>query len=311
MFGKETARFNSREYINWLKASYCLKLLKDGLLPFITLQMKGFHADLLSRNCRLKEPCKNFCRTRGTTLCSPCWTCEEWKKTILRHHRQKNVTLNWGNCSPPQWRTAYWELAKAYMPRGYSEVKTVEQCDASALLNLINSCDCFLSVDVDYVREVVHHRNKLMHSAEFSAEDEWMTRYRRSLRNLAQQFSHVPEMENAGQQMEKVMNATFSVYVTDGEQSDSASELEVGVELISQWETEFLQERLQEVLRAAADGDRDDSETQGGECLKTLASFLHANADLSQTFSAELQAISSMEAEGSQEGNATKKLRTV
>lgn len=40
------------------------------------------------------------------------------------------------------------------MPRGYSEVKTVEQCDASALLNLINSCDCFLSVDVDYVREV-------------------------------------------------------------------------------------------------------------------------------------------------------------
>lgn len=40
------------------------------------------------------------------------------------------------------------------MPRGYSEVKTVEQCDASALLNLINSCDCFLSVGVDYVREV-------------------------------------------------------------------------------------------------------------------------------------------------------------
>uniref|UniRef100_A0A674MUZ4 Uncharacterized protein n=1 Tax=Takifugu rubripes TaxID=31033 RepID=A0A674MUZ4_TAKRU len=225
-------------------------------------KLTGFHADLLSRNCRLKEPCKNFCRTRGTTLCSPCWTCEEWKKTILRHHRQKNVTLNWGNCSPPQWRTAYWELAKAYMPRGYSEVKTVEQCDASALLNLINSCDCFLSVDVDYVREVVHHRNKLMHSAEFSAEDEWMTRYRRSLRNLAQQFSHVPEMENAGQQMEKVLNATFSVHVTDGEQSDSASELEVGVELISQWETEFLQERLQELLRAAADGDRDDSETQ-------------------------------------------------
>lgn len=40
------------------------------------------------------------------------------------------------------------------MPRGYSEVKTVEQCDASALLNLINSCDCFLSFDVEYVREV-------------------------------------------------------------------------------------------------------------------------------------------------------------
>lgn len=50
--------------------------------------------------------------------------------------------------------------------------------------------------------------------------------------------------------------------VTDGEQSDSASEPEVGIELIGQWETEFLQERLQELLRAAADGDQGDSETQ-------------------------------------------------
>lgn len=59
-----------------------------------------------------------------------------------------------------------------------------------------------------------------------------------------------------------MLNATFSVCVTDGEQSDSASEVEVGVELISQWETEFLRERLQELLRAAAEGDQGDSEAQ-------------------------------------------------
>lgn len=58
-----------------------------------------------------------------------------------------------------------------------------------------------------------------------------------------------------------MLDAKFSVCVTDGEQSDSASE-QVGIELISQWETEFLQERLQELLRAAADGDQGDSETQ-------------------------------------------------
>lgn len=60
----------------------------------------------------------------------------------------------------------------------------------------------------------------------------------------------------------QVLNANVSVCMTDGVESDSASELEVGMELIRQWENEFLQERLQELLRAAADEDRDDSEKQ-------------------------------------------------
>ena len=68
MFGKTPSRFNSTEYINWLKASYCLKLLKDGLHAFTSHQMKGFHTDLLNRNCGLKELCKNFCRTSGTKV---------------------------------------------------------------------------------------------------------------------------------------------------------------------------------------------------------------------------------------------------
>lgn len=59
-----------------------------------------------------------------------------------------------------------------------------------------------------------------------------------------------------------MLDSKFSVCVTDGEQSASASELEVGIEDISQWETEFLQERLRDLLRAAADGDQGDSETQ-------------------------------------------------
>ena len=58
----------------------------------------------------------------------------------------------------------------------------------------------------------------------------------------------------------QVLNANFSVYMTDGPQTDSGPE--VGIELICQWEKEFLQERLQELLRAAAQEDKDDSEKQ-------------------------------------------------
>lgn len=43
------------------------------------------------------------------------------------------------------------------MPRGQGEVKGADQCDASALLNLINYCDYFQSVDLKCVREVNIH----------------------------------------------------------------------------------------------------------------------------------------------------------
>lgn len=59
--------------------------------------------------------------------------------------------------------------------------------------------------------------------------------------------------------------------MTDGGNPDS--KLEVGVEVINQWETEFLQERLQELLRAAAAADTDDSETQVQRNRNTACDF--------------------------------------
>lgn len=74
------------------------------------------------------------------------------------------------------------------MPRGYSEVKTVEQCDASALLNLINSCDCFLSFDVEYVREVKYiyilYISKYMQGFNRSDSQVLQSQLRKSCRSL-------------------------------------------------------------------------------------------------------------------------------
>ena len=50
------------------------------------------------------------------------------------------------------------------MPRGQGKVKGAHQCDASALLNLINYCDCFRSVDPKFVREVNSHIVKNGHA---------------------------------------------------------------------------------------------------------------------------------------------------
>ncbi|XP_041805547.1 uncharacterized protein CXorf38-like [Chelmon rostratus] len=299
-------RLNDREYKNWLKAARCLLLLREGLHPFTSQHMKAFHADLLNQNSLLRKPCQTSCRPRATKLSSSCRPCSEWQTVILKHHRQPAATVNWDNCSPPDWRTDHWELAKAYMPRGQGK-KTADQCDASALLNLINYCDCFRSVDLKCVREVIRCRNELMHSCEFCVKDDWLRHYQTTLRRLLWQFSHVPQMAAVGQQIEEMLTVDLSICVSgwdrmdsadmDGLECDSSSQSEISADLISQWEAELLQERLQELLdtTAAADDD-DDTKTQDTEQLKRLGGFLQANRDLAQRFSAELQAINSLEA---------------
>ncbi|XP_073347335.1 uncharacterized protein CXorf38 homolog [Pagrus major] len=313
------ARLNDRGYTNWLKAGRCLASLRDGLHPFTDQHMRAFHRELLNGNTQLKKPCQTSCRPSGTKLSHPCRTCSEWQAVILRHHNQPNVTVYWDNCSPPKWRTDHWELAKAYMPRGQGKKTAADKCDASALLNLINFCDRFKSVDLKCVREVIRYRNELMHSCEFHVPDEWMRHYQTALKNLLRQFSQVPQMATVGQQIEEMLTVDLSICVSgldqrdsalrDGLECDTVSQWQISAGAISQWEAELLRERLQELLHAATDddddddddnddddGDDDDTKTRDTEQLKRLGGFLRANTDLAARFSAELQAINSLQA---------------
>ncbi|XP_026168408.1 uncharacterized protein CXorf38 homolog [Mastacembelus armatus] len=297
-------RLNDGEYTNWLKAGRCLLILKEGLHPFISQHIRAFHRDLLNQNALLRKPCEtSSCKPRGNKLSSACRVCRLWQTVILAHHRQPSATVNWDNCSPPAWRTDHWEVAKAYMPRGQGRVKAADQCDASALLNLINYCDCFQALDLKFVREVIQYRNELMHSCELRMKDEWMRHYQSTLKHFVRQFSHVQEMATAGQQIDEMLTVDLSICVSgvdqmdsvdlDGLESDVVSKGESSAVLISQWETELLQERLQELLHAA--DDENDAKTQDKEQLKMMGGFLQANKDLRERFSAELQAINSLE----------------
>ncbi|XP_051268566.1 uncharacterized protein CXorf38 homolog isoform X2 [Dicentrarchus labrax] len=199
---------------------------------------------------------------------------------------------------------------KAFMPRGLGKVKAADQCDASALLNLINYCDYFQSVDLKCVREVIRYRNELMHSCELRVKNDWMWHYETSLKNLVRQFSPIPQMARVGQQIEEMLAVDLSICVSgldrmdsanmDGIECDSVSQWETSADLISQWETELLQERLQELLHvataAAAEDEADDTKAEDTEQLKRLGGFLQANRDLAERFSTELKDINSLEA---------------
>ncbi|CAG5897095.1 unnamed protein product [Menidia menidia] len=290
------SRLNDGEYKNWLKAGRCLVLLKHGLHPYADRQVRAFHGDLLNRHAPLRSPC----------LSAACRGCSAWQKEILKHHRQPDNTINWANCSPPLWRSDHWELAKAYMPRGQTKVRAADQCDASALLNLINHCTCFRSVDPKLARQIIQYRNELMHSCELRVKDDWMRHYRTALKHFVQQLSHEPEMSAAGRQIENMLSLDLSICISGVDQMDSpdlpirlkgasGSQSETSAELVSQWEGELLQEMLQERLHAAAEDDVDHgAKSQGADQLIRLGDFLQTNADLSERFAAELQTISSL-----------------
>ncbi|XP_047444535.1 uncharacterized protein CXorf38-like [Mugil cephalus] len=296
-------RLNDSGYKNWLKAGRCLLILKDGLHPFTDQQMRAFHKYLLHQNPVLRNPCQtSSCKPRGNEPSSVCRACSEWQRVILRHHRQSNATIYWDNCFPPHWRTDHWELAKAYMSRGQAKVKRASECDAPALLNLINFCTYFSSVDPKLVRKVIQFRNELMHSCEFRVNGEWMRQFQSTVKLFVQQFRQVPEMATVGQQIEKMLALDLSICVSgmdqmdssglsDGIVSDSVSESGTSTELVSQWEAELLQEMLQECLHTAED---DDTKAQDTVLLESLGGFLQANKDLGKRFSAELQTINSL-----------------
>lgn len=152
------ARLNCAEYKNWVKAGQCLLLLRSCLQGFVNREVLSFHRGLLIAVPGLGPQAT----CRGGSRCSPrarqfqphCQVCTDWKREILRHHINRNGDVHWGNCRPGLWPVDPWEVAKAFMPRGLADKRGPEECDAVALLSLINSCDHFV-VDRKKVTELL------------------------------------------------------------------------------------------------------------------------------------------------------------
>ncbi|XP_042539565.1 uncharacterized protein CXorf38 homolog isoform X3 [Dipodomys spectabilis] len=152
-----SARLNCTEYKNWVKAGHCLLLLRSCLQGFVGREMLSFHRDLLATASGLgRSTCSggSRCHPRARQFQPQCQVCAEWKQEILRHHVHRNGDVYWGNCRPGLWPLDAWEVAKAFMPRGLADKRGPEECDAVALLSLINSCDHFV-VDRKKVTELL------------------------------------------------------------------------------------------------------------------------------------------------------------
>lgn len=285
------ARLNEVGYKNWLKAGYCLLKVKDGLCGFADKEMQNFHSDIIDNNLLLQstEICRRGCKPRGNQFEPVCSLCAEWKREIRIHHTKPSAFINWGNCRPWLWSTEPWELAKAFMPRGQTEITRAEQCDAAALLNLFHFCDHFSFINPNLITEVIQHRNKLMHSCEMQVSNQWMTQFQKSLERLLMPLRHIPEVAAAGRQIEEMMSVDLRVHIPGVDSVDGGETGEVLIESVSQWETELLRESLRDLINTWEEDDTMHSVVM--EEVQSVSRFLSSHKDLQELFRPELQSI--------------------
>ncbi|XP_073523405.1 uncharacterized protein CXorf38 homolog [Phyllobates terribilis] len=214
------ARLNCREYKNWMKAGHCLLLLQSRLQGYIDKEMQAFHQQLANRVTAPRQwICQ--CRAKGKQFKPSCPVCAQWKQIILAHHKNRNGVIHWGNSDPSLWSTHYWEVAKVYMPHGQTHFSGPQQCDAAALLNLINNCDHFRVSNISRVREVIKCRNELFHSSDMKVSSSWLKTFGQKVHNLVAEFTHVPGLVRDGEKMQEVLLSDWNVedsgiYEVDG-----------------------------------------------------------------------------------------------
>ncbi|XP_075706878.1 uncharacterized protein CXorf38 homolog [Rhinoderma darwinii] len=219
------ARLNCREYKNWMKAGQCLLMLQSRLRGYVDAEMQRFHRQLASRITAPRQRKRCQCRAKGKQFQPNCPVCAQWKELILAHHNNKNGEIHWGNSDPSLWSTHYWEVAKVFMPRGQTQLKGPTQCDAAALLNLINACDYFRIPNISRVREMIKCRNDLMHSSDMMVSSPWLKDFGEKMYDLIAEFTHVPGLVREGEKMQEVLSFDWNVedlgmYEVDGPEKE-------------------------------------------------------------------------------------------
>ncbi|EPY73343.1 hypothetical protein CB1_013165002, partial [Camelus ferus] len=93
----------------------------------------------------------------------------------------------------------------AFMPRGLADKTGPEECDAVALLSLLNCCDHFV-VDRKKVTEVIKCRNEIMHSSEMKVSSMWLRDFQVKIQNFLNEFKNIPEIVAVYSRIEQILN---------------------------------------------------------------------------------------------------------
>lgn len=220
--------------------------------------------------------------------------CAEWKREILKHHTNRNGDVHWGNCRPGRWPVDAWEVAKAFMPRGLADKTGPEECDAVALLSLINSCDHFV-VDRKKVTEVIKCRNEIMHSSDMKVSSVWLRDFQMKIHNFLNEFKNIPEIMAVYSRIEQLLTSDWAVHIPEEDQRDGCED-ETRIYLtesqINEIEMELLKEKLQELYLQAEEQEVLPEEILNQ--LEVVKEFLRNNKDLRNGLAEDMYKLDSL-----------------
>ncbi|XP_036031258.1 uncharacterized protein CXorf38 homolog isoform X2 [Onychomys torridus] len=180
------------------------------------------------------------------------------------------------------------------MPRGLADKRGPEECDAVALLSLINSCDHFM-VDRKKVTEVIRCRNEIMHSSEMKVSSTWLQDFQIKIQNFLNEFKNIPEIVAVYSRIEQLLTSDWAVHIPEEDERDGC-EFETGsylsVSQIHEIETELLKEKLQEMYLQAATEEVLPEEISNR--LDVVKAFLENNTDLRNGLTEDVQKLDSL-----------------
>jgi len=154
---------------NWLKALWALELTKQGLRSYVTNTFEYLHKRIYSsieRAHRLsadvtcgdfrtenvvpcptqdlckREKCENHNTPDKSPRPCPAQLCDAVKDEIVRYHRHQKP--KWRNTRSELWGSnpgpGPWELAKCFMPNGYTDSPSFEATDFHGVIWIFINC---------------------------------------------------------------------------------------------------------------------------------------------------------------------------
>jgi len=160
---------SNRDTGNWVKAHLALEVTKRGLRNYVFTIFNKLHqriyssivlahrlpADVTCGDCRTENvvpcPTQGLCQRPQCKYHSipdksprpcPAQLCDAVQDELVRYHRHQKP--NWRNTKAELWGSNHgpWEMAKSFMPNGYTDKPTFEATDFHGVIwTLINCVD--------------------------------------------------------------------------------------------------------------------------------------------------------------------------
>lgn len=233
-------KIKDERFLNWIKANIATNYAKEGVQNFVLKVITNFHEHILDdirkqtdgnlcSQCTLGQifPCftknvcvkkKGNCELHSAKRFRPCpnKVCEHIKNEIRKAHEYGYPI--WKNTRPENWCTNAWELAKCYMPVGYSNCTGIADTDFNGIVSVVANQKVFnLACEKDVLSKVRNTTNEVRHSPNLFIEEGKLKEHMENLVDFLNAVGEpkVSKTTEAVKRIDKLRQDTLQISIDD------------------------------------------------------------------------------------------------